>query len=244
MSRVRVRATREETRERLFEAAAEVFAEQGIGAASVEAITSAAGLTRGAFYSNFASKDDLIAAMLADHVAQTTRRHMELLARHRDPRDFVAALYAVDRSGQDPLGRSPLLHLELLLHAARTEARAGSGVGSGAGSGAASGSGVESGLESGVGSGAESGAGPGTADRSGALWDLQARRKLVADIVAGTGLAGLGDGLFDPDQLAAMLLALEDGFRLHRLIDPEATPADSYLRSLSMLQEVLLRAAG
>jgi hypothetical protein len=41
-----------------------------------------------------------------------------------------------------------------------------------------------------------------------------------------------------------MLLALEDGFRLHRLIDPEATPADSYLRSLSMLQEVLLRAAG
>jgi len=62
--------------------------------------------------------------------------------------------------------------------------------------------------------------------------------------VAGTGLAGLGDGLFDPDQLAAMLLALEDGFRLHRLIDPEATPADSYLRALSMLQEVLLRAAG
>jgi AcrR family transcriptional regulator len=238
MSRVRVRATREETRERLFEAAAEVFAEQGIGAASVEAITSAAGLTRGAFYSNFASKDDLIAAMLADHVAQTTRRHMELLARHRDPRDFVAALYAVDRSGQDPLGRSPLLHLELLLHAARTEARAESGAESGVGSG------VGSGVEPGVESASESGARPGTADRSGALWDLQARRKLVADIVAGTGLAGLGDGLFDPDQLAAMLLALEDGFRLHRLIDPEATPADSYLRSLSMLQEVLLRAAG
>jgi AcrR family transcriptional regulator len=218
MSRVRVRATREETRERLFEAAAEVFAEQGIGAASVEAITSAAGLTRGAFYSNFGSKDDLIAAMLADHVAQTTRRHLELLARHRDPRDFVAALYAVDRSGQDPLGRSPLLHLELLLHAARTEARAEPGV--------------------------ESGAAPGSADRSGARWDLRARRKLVTVIVAVTGLAGLGDGFFDPDQLAAMLLALEDGFRLHRLIDPEATPADSYLRSLSMLQEVLLRAAG
>jgi AcrR family transcriptional regulator len=215
MSRVRVRATREETRQRLFEAAAEVFAEQGIGAASVEAITSAAGLTRGAFYSNFGSKDDLIAAMLADHVAQTTRRHLELLARHRDPRDFVAALQAVDRSGQDPLGRSPLLHLELLLHAARTEARAES-----------------------------AGAAPGTTDRSGALWDLQARRRLVADIVAGTGLAGLADGLFDPEQLAPMLLALEDGFRLHRLIDPEATPADSYLRSLSMLQEVFLRAAG
>jgi hypothetical protein len=28
------------------------------------------------------------------------------------------------------------------------------------------------------------------------------------------------------------MLALEDGFRLHRLIDPETTPADSFLRAI------------
>ena len=39
MSRSRIRPTRQETRQRLFEAAATVFAEQGIGAASVAAIT-------------------------------------------------------------------------------------------------------------------------------------------------------------------------------------------------------------
>jgi len=197
MSRERVRPTRQETREQLFEAAAAVFTEQGIGAASVEAISSAAGLTRGAFYSNFGGKDELIAAMLADHVEQTVRRHLELLARHRDPDDFMAALRAVDRGEQDPLGRSPLLHVELLLYAARTARHRQE---------------------------------PGEF--------LRARRRLIADIVEGIGLAGV-PGLPDPEQLAAMLLAMEDGFRLHRLIDPDATPPDSFLRSLTALQAAL-----
>jgi AcrR family transcriptional regulator len=203
MSRSRVRPTRQETRQRLFEAAATVFAAQGIGAASVEAIAAAAGLTRGAFYSNFDGKDELITAMLADHVEQSTKRNLELLARHRDPEDFVAALAAVDRSGQDPLGRSPALHVELLLHSARTGER-----------------------------------GQETAGF------LQARRQLIADIVEGTGLASTSGGPFDPQQLAAILLAMEDGFRLHRLIDPDTTPADSFLRSLGVLQAAFRPAAG
>jgi len=57
MSRVRTRPTRDEKRgKKLFEAAAEVFEEHGIGAASIEMIAAAAGLTRGAFYSNFDGK--------------------------------------------------------------------------------------------------------------------------------------------------------------------------------------------
>src|SRR5215510_5463698 len=91
MSRLRTRPTRDDTRDKLFEAAARVFEEQGINAASIEAIAAAAGFTRGAFYSNFKSKDDLIIAMLEDHVEQSIRHHRELLARHRDPVDFVAA---------------------------------------------------------------------------------------------------------------------------------------------------------
>ena len=123
MSRVRTRPTREETREKLFQAAAEVFEEQGIGAASIEAIAAAAGLTRGAFYSNFADKDELIIAMLEDHVDRSIEHHRELLAQHRTPEGFIAALRASDRNRHDPLGRAPLLHIELILFAARSEKR-------------------------------------------------------------------------------------------------------------------------
>lgn len=51
------------TRERLLDAAREILARDGIQGASVEHICENAGFTRGAFYSNFASKDDLILAM-------------------------------------------------------------------------------------------------------------------------------------------------------------------------------------
>ncbi|BDV31675.1 TetR/AcrR family transcriptional regulator [Microbacterium terricola] len=50
---------RETTRAKLLDAAAQLFAEVGLDAASVEAICERAGFTRGAFYSNFASKDEL-----------------------------------------------------------------------------------------------------------------------------------------------------------------------------------------
>src|SRR5258708_7237284 len=123
MSRVRTRPTRAETRQRLFEAAAQVFQEQGIGAASIDAIAEAAGLTRGALYSNFANKDELIVAMLEDHVDRSVQHHREMLTRHPEPVDFLAALRTAERSAKDPLGRAPLLHLELILFVTRLERR-------------------------------------------------------------------------------------------------------------------------
>src|SRR5438552_3990247 len=123
MSRVRTRPTRHATCEKLFEAAARVFEEQGIGGASIEAIAAAAGFTRGAFYSNFNSKDELIIAMLEDHVAQSIRRNLDLLAVHKNLADFIEALKTMDRTRQDPLGRSPLLHMEMILYVARAEKR-------------------------------------------------------------------------------------------------------------------------
>ena len=104
MSRVRTRPTRDDTREKLFEAAARVFEEAGIGGASIEAIAAAAGFSRGAFYSNFASKDELIIAMLEDHVEQSTRRYLDLLSRHRNLADFIDAMKTMDRSQQDRAG--------------------------------------------------------------------------------------------------------------------------------------------
>ncbi len=48
-----------------------------------------------------------------------------------------------------------------------------------------------------------------------------------------------GKNFENPGWVAAILLALEDGFRLHRLIDPETTPPGSFLRALNDLQKAI-----
>jgi AcrR family transcriptional regulator len=64
--------SREHTRERLIDAAFEVFAEVGLNAASIEQITERAGFTRGAFYSNFESKVELFFAIADAKYARAT----------------------------------------------------------------------------------------------------------------------------------------------------------------------------
>jgi AcrR family transcriptional regulator len=59
----RVSRRRTETRRRLLDAAELVFAEEGFGRSTVEQVCARAGFTRGAFYSNFASLDELFLAM-------------------------------------------------------------------------------------------------------------------------------------------------------------------------------------
>jgi hypothetical protein len=65
---------------------------------------------------------------------------------------------------------------------------------------------------------------------------LRARRKLIVDIVETTSKNNGKNGSPNPTWIGAIVLALEDGFRLHRLIDPETTPADSFLRAITDLQ--------
>ena len=57
-------ARREATRQRVLDAAREVFAERGVFGATVEDICERAGFTRGAFYSNFADRDDVLEALV------------------------------------------------------------------------------------------------------------------------------------------------------------------------------------
>ncbi|MBO0856545.1 MAG: TetR family transcriptional regulator, partial [Nocardia sp.] len=56
-------ARRAETRQRLLEAAFDAFAEEGFGRCTVEQICERAGFTRGAFYSNFSSLEELFLEM-------------------------------------------------------------------------------------------------------------------------------------------------------------------------------------
>ncbi|EJN10191.1 TetR/AcrR family transcriptional regulator [Herbaspirillum sp. YR522] len=56
--------SREQTRERLLDAAHAVFTQKGLALASVEDISGAAGYSRGAFYSNFEDKTELFFELL------------------------------------------------------------------------------------------------------------------------------------------------------------------------------------
>src|SRR5699024_3701144 len=61
---------RAETRQRLMDAAYEVFAEYSIRDAPTELICDRAGFTRGAFYSNFSSKEDLFLAVFDQQLSR------------------------------------------------------------------------------------------------------------------------------------------------------------------------------
>jgi AcrR family transcriptional regulator len=67
VGRVR-RPGREAVRRRLLDAALHVFAEYGFASASLDQVAAAADLTKGAIYSNFASKDELLFAMMTDQI--------------------------------------------------------------------------------------------------------------------------------------------------------------------------------
>jgi AcrR family transcriptional regulator len=67
---------REQTRQRLLDASQIIFTKEGFVAGSVEEIVSAAGYTRGAFYSNFRSKQELLIELLKrDHLAMQAGLH-------------------------------------------------------------------------------------------------------------------------------------------------------------------------
>jgi len=67
---------REQTRQRLLDASQLIFTKKGFAAGSVEEIVLAAGYTRGAFYSNFRSKQALLIELLKrDHLAMQAGLH-------------------------------------------------------------------------------------------------------------------------------------------------------------------------
>ncbi|MCR2783723.1 MULTISPECIES: TetR/AcrR family transcriptional regulator [unclassified Microbacterium] len=73
-----------------MDAALEVFAEIGLDGASVEAVCERAGFTRGAFYSNFASKDELFLALIA-RLAEAKLEEVESRVRELEAHHVPAA---------------------------------------------------------------------------------------------------------------------------------------------------------
>lgn len=71
---------KDQSRRRILEVAAEQFREGGIAASGLAGIMSSAGLTNGAFYPHFASKDDLVRDSVAAAMDEQSNRLARLIA--------------------------------------------------------------------------------------------------------------------------------------------------------------------
>ena len=120
-------ARRAQTRERLLTAARTVFAEHGVEGASVEEICEAAGFTRGAFYSNFSSRSDLVLALIRQGIslqlaaAQSAIETMKA-AGNLDPEELIAITLSALTGFQPDVAtdrQNVITDRALMLHAAR-----------------------------------------------------------------------------------------------------------------------------
>jgi AcrR family transcriptional regulator len=92
------------TRRKLLNAAKRIFAQDGFEAARLEDIAARAGYTRGAFYANFESKEDIFFALFEEWVRERIESVTTAMRRHADPAGKLTALrthyaeLATDRS--------------------------------------------------------------------------------------------------------------------------------------------------
>jgi AcrR family transcriptional regulator len=91
------------TMRNLIDVAREAFANEGYASASMEAIVGGAGVTRGALYHHFGSKEGLFRAVLEDVQAEVASRIMRAAEAQSDPwSQLVAGCHAFLQSSLDP----------------------------------------------------------------------------------------------------------------------------------------------
>jgi AcrR family transcriptional regulator len=114
-------ARRAQTRARLLHAAAEVYASQGFGGATLDEVAARAGLTKGAVYDHFGSKENLLLALMEEYLAGQVAAQLMLFDRERTSAERPLA------GSEDWMARlheSPerfRLFVELWTHAQRDE---------------------------------------------------------------------------------------------------------------------------
>jgi AcrR family transcriptional regulator len=110
-----------ETRSSLLGSAAKLFCRHGLEGTSVEDVAQDAGYTKGAFYSNFRSKEELFLVMLDERFSAQLERIDSLLGGDEEPgeearhaaRDFIRSLH-----GEEEWRR---LYFEFVAYASRNE---------------------------------------------------------------------------------------------------------------------------
>src|SRR5437899_5928111 len=112
------REKQQRTRKSLLQAAAKMFCKHGLEGASIDEITEAAGYTKGAFYANFKSKEELFLVMLDEKFSHELERIDRILAGTDDPNQearTAAADFIHFASGDE----WPRLYFQFASHAAR-----------------------------------------------------------------------------------------------------------------------------
>jgi AcrR family transcriptional regulator len=115
--------SQEKTREKLIASARSAFAARGFGATTVEHIAESAGFSKGAFYSNFVSKEALAHELTYQAVNDRLVAWVKFVSGSvsNGPEAVVAALRAGADAVESDLDRDRL-HLELVLRGSRDPA--------------------------------------------------------------------------------------------------------------------------
>jgi AcrR family transcriptional regulator len=114
-------ARRAQTRVRLLHAAADVYAQRGFGGATLDEVAAQAGLTKGAVYDHFGSKENLLLALLEEHLAGQVAEQLALYDPRRSTQERPLA---GSENWMAHLRKSPdrfRLFVELWTHAQRDE---------------------------------------------------------------------------------------------------------------------------
>jgi len=123
--RLRRDESQAQTRARLLAAAGRVFARLGYTGASVDAVAEEAGYSKGAVYSNFASKEDIFLELMREHEAREQRDIGKIILQLAESRaahdEVIATMNGWLRTMNSDLDWS-LLAVELQLHAQRSPA--------------------------------------------------------------------------------------------------------------------------
>ncbi|MCP3732600.1 TetR/AcrR family transcriptional regulator [Sphingomonas sp. MG17] len=103
---------------RLIECAPKVVAKEGFEGASIDKITEAAGYSKGAFYSNFGTKEEFFLELLERHAGQDVVEIRKLLSGVTRPAEIIDRMsnWAAEKSADPTWG---LLPLELFRKARR-----------------------------------------------------------------------------------------------------------------------------
>src|SRR6201990_1477623 len=84
---------RRSARERLLDAANELFYREGVQTVGIDRIIEHAGVAKASLYNTFGSKEELVRAYLAARHAGTTDRLVAAVKRHSDPRARLLAVF-------------------------------------------------------------------------------------------------------------------------------------------------------
>lgn len=190
------------TRAALLKAASYTICERGMEGASIDSIAAEAGYTKGAFYANFASKEDMFLAILDEKFDAEMERLEAAMSGAGEPamEARMAAEEFLTYVDRDP--EWPRLYQEFATHAARNEEFRAV-----------------------------------LAERQRGL-----RERMAAIFAHWTGVLGVKPTIPHED-VAAMILAMADGFLLNRIIDPEldnslyATMSEVFLKGLAAMSE-------